>query len=78
MLKFDFVQTKQVVEVTCDSCGSVCVKGLCAPIGEFAEFNAHWGYDSKHDGQKYNLHICENCFFDLIKNFKNKPFEELF
>ena len=66
-----------IKDVLCDKCGKPCKQGDCSPIGEFAILKAHWGYDSGHDMQSYELHICESCFFALIKNFKHKEFTEM-
>jgi hypothetical protein len=76
MLKHGLVQKEAIIEVSCDKCGIVCKQGNCSPIGEFGQLTAHWGYDSEHDMQKYDLCVCEGCFFELIKDFKNKDFKE--
>ncbi len=76
MRENDEVTEIRVIKVTCDRCGKPCEQGDCSPLGEFAVLKAHWGYDSKHDMQSYELDICEPCFFDLIKDFVNKEFTE--
>lgn len=65
-----------IIKVTCDRCDKVCEPGDCSPLGEFAVLTAHWGYDSQHDMQHYELDICEECFFKLIEDFKRKEFTE--
>jgi len=70
------VTIEAVVKITCDRCGKACPQGECSPLGEYAELHAHWGYDSQHDMQHYELHICESCFFDVIKDFKYKDYTE--
>lgn len=45
--------------------------------------SANWGNGSKHNGESYELHLCEECFFyvvgtlkreHLIKNMFNEDF----
>jgi hypothetical protein len=51
--------------VHCDVCGSntTLVQG-----GEpqYATLHADWGYGSSHDGERYNMRLCEICFFATL------------
>lgn len=49
----------QVDDVVCDVCGESCKKDYNI---ENAELNAHWGYESGRDLQKYEIDLCEKCF----------------
>ena len=37
---------------------AVAVGGL-----QFATLQAHWRYGAKNDGERYELRLCESCFF---------------
>jgi hypothetical protein len=64
------VEIEAVMGVVCDVCQlttRVQNGGL-----QFATLQAHWGYGTKHDGERYELHLCENCFFQAIANLKQE------
>ena len=52
-------QLKQV-EVVIDGVCDVCNQSTKL---EFGTLSAHLGYGSKHDGERYELQLCEKCFF---------------
>lgn len=29
---------------------------------------AHWGYGTKHDDERYEPHLCEDCFFQTCED----------
>ncbi|MFU3256883.1 hypothetical protein ACM7LX_33975, partial [Pseudomonas aeruginosa] len=33
---------------------------------QFGTLQAHWGYGSKHDGERYKVHLCELWFFRTL------------
>jgi hypothetical protein len=33
---------------------------------QFGALQALWGYGSKHDGERYCVHLCESCFFGAL------------
>jgi hypothetical protein len=39
---------------------------------EYATLYADWGYWSDSDGQSYELHLCEKCFYDVLGHIKVK------
>ena len=54
-------QTELVSDVLCDVCGdSRCVEGHGL---QFDTLRASWGYGSAHDGECYEIPVCEPCFF---------------
>ncbi len=56
--------TETVSDITCDVCGrSTSVEGFGCQYGTL---QAHWGYGSKHDGERYEVHLCESCFFGTL------------
>lgn len=64
------VEIESVMEVVCD----VCQLSTRVTSGElqFATLQAHWGYGTKHDGERYELHLCESCFFQAVANLKQE------
>ncbi|WAG79126.1 hypothetical protein LMK08_00210 [Metapseudomonas furukawaii] len=48
----------------CDVCGSnTRVPGYGH---QFGTLQAIWGYGSRHDGERYRVHLCESCFFQTL------------
>ncbi|WP_224795675.1 hypothetical protein [Pseudomonas fluorescens] len=64
------VEMEVVVEVMCDRCGGTTqVEGNGL---QFGTMRAQWGYGSQHDGQVYELHLCETCFFAQLTDIKRE------
>ena len=71
---------KQVVRkvediVYCDICGKTCTNDNYG--SEYASLEAIWTYGSKHDGERFDIQLCENCFFETIHWMKNKRLTNL-
>ncbi|MDR5898851.1 hypothetical protein QC823_07600 [Halomonas vilamensis] len=64
------VEVEAVTDVVCD----VCLTSTHVAGGglEFATVKAHWGYGSQNDGERYELHLCESCFFGTLGYFKQE------
>lgn len=60
------VEIESVMEVVCD----ICQLSTRVTSGrfQFPPLKAHWGYGTKHDGERYELHLCEGCFFQAVAN----------
>jgi hypothetical protein len=57
-------EIRVIDKIYCDTCGNCCTDdNLCS---EYAVLEASWGYNSRKDGERSELHICENCFDDII------------
>ena len=39
-------------------------------------YPAHWGYGSKHDGERYELQLCEKCFFYALATLRKGRADE--
>ncbi len=53
-------------DVLCDVCSSsTTIDGVSTGFGVLS---AQWGYGSKHDGERYEVHLCESCFFNTLAN----------
>jgi hypothetical protein len=62
---------KVVDDIHCDSCGKSTTN--YSDIGpDYATLESCWGYGSYHDGNKYNIDLCETCFFDVINFIKEQ------
>lgn len=56
--------TETTSDVTCDvCCQSTHVEGYGH---QFGVLQARWGYGAKHDGERYEVHLCESCFFRTL------------
>ncbi|APV37667.1 hypothetical protein [Acinetobacter soli] len=54
---------EQTTDVLCD----VCKESTQLNHGVLS---AHWGMGSKHQGEQYELHLCEACFFATVATLK--------
>lgn len=65
-----------VVDIVCDVCGqSTRVDGFGL---QFGTLQAHWGYGSKHDGERYEVHLCEMCFFGTLSHLRERSVNTMF
>jgi hypothetical protein len=64
------VEIEVVTDVKCDVCR--CSTRLETGALQFATLQAHWGFGTKHDGERYEIHLCENCFFGTIAHVKQE------
>ncbi len=63
-------QTESVRDVLCDVCGdSTRVEGYGL---QFGTLRASWGYGSSHDGERYEVHLCEPCFFRVLSGLRRE------
>lgn len=64
--------TEIVKDVLCDVCGNSCCLFAQDKLisTEHATIKANWGYYSDSDGKKYDIDICEKCFYDVIAHLK--------
>ncbi len=64
-------QIDMITDVLCDVCGKSTInQGGCSP--EYASLTADWGYGSPHDGDSYEVHLCEPCFFQTLAYLKEQ------
>ncbi|MFW1828157.1 MULTISPECIES: hypothetical protein [unclassified Acinetobacter] len=63
------IKLLQQVEVVTDVLCDVCNQSIQL---QFGVLSANWGYGSKHDGERYELHLCEKCFFYALSTLKRK------
>jgi hypothetical protein len=60
---------KVLDDVNCDICGKSTTN--YPDVGpDYATLESYWGYGSQKDGSKYEVHLCESCFNDVIDLLK--------
>lgn len=65
---------KVLDKIFCDCCGKQCTDDFYHNH-ENATLEAAWGYNSGRDGEKWEVHLCESCFYETIRFLKDKRFE---
>jgi hypothetical protein len=71
-------QVEVVTDVRCDVCGdsTVLVEGYSP---QFGLLKAAWGYGSQHDGEHYEVELCESCFFETLAHLRrNREVRSMF
>lgn len=58
------VEVETVTDVVCDVCH--CSTRLDTGGHQFGTLQAYWGNGTAHDGERYELHLCEECFFRTL------------
>lgn len=59
---------ESVSDVLCDICGdSTRIEGYGL---QFGTLRASWGFGSAHDGERYEVHLCEPCFFRTLAGLR--------
>ncbi len=56
---------EQPADILCD----VCMESIQR---NYAVLSAHWRNGSKHQGEQYELHLCEACFFATVATLKRE------
>ncbi|WP_420232757.1 hypothetical protein ACN079_28125 [Pseudomonas sp. ABY48] len=64
------VEVDTVTDVRCDVC--LCSTGLDMGGYQFGTLQANWGYGTVHDGERYEVHLCEACFFRTLAYLKQE------
>lgn len=59
----DIVPTEQVIDILCDACGR---STKTVGTNEYGTLSASFGYGSRHDGERYQVHLCEGCFCSTL------------
>ncbi|MEH6800684.1 MAG: hypothetical protein V7681_15430 [Halopseudomonas sabulinigri] len=57
-------------DIHCDVCeANTRVPGYGNQLGYL---QALWGYGSKHDGEGYQVRLCESCFFGALSHLRQE------
>ena len=72
------VTEEKMVTVTIDVLCDVSSSSTTPPGGsaQYGMLTAHWGYGSKHDGERYEVHLCEQCFFSTLSTLRRQRMVE--
>lgn len=67
MIKYIEADTKErkIDSVFCDICKNEIKKDKFGYFEDYVHIEKTWGYNSRKDGVKENLDICEDCFDKL-------------
>jgi hypothetical protein len=63
-------RVEAVTDVVCDVCR--CSTRLDTGGLQFGTLQAHWTSGTDHDGERYELRLCENCFFQTLAYLKQE------
>lgn len=61
---------KVVDTIMCDTCGKSCTDDY--GNHENATLEALWGYSSRKDNQRFEIHLCESCFDETLDFLRKK------
>jgi hypothetical protein len=64
------VNLEGVPDVICDVCRRST--SLDTGVQQFGSLQALWGPGSVHEGERYEVHLCEFCFFQALANLKQE------
>lgn len=65
------IEVEIVADVRCDICDdSTSHNGHHSP--QFGTLQAQWGYGAHHDGETFEVHLCESCFFKALANLQEQ------
>lgn len=64
------IEVEAVTDVRCDVCH--CSTRLRSGNLEYGSLHSHWSYGALHDGERYDVHLCENCFFATLAYLKQE------
>ena len=66
------IQVEYISGLYCDMCGADCA-AFDDFVGEnYANLEAYWGYGSKSDGTQFDIHLCEECFYNVLEHIRNE------
>ena len=64
------VEQQAVIDVRCDICDEST--RLANGNLQYGTLEAQWGYGAAHDGERYEVHLCERCFFTTLAYLKQE------
>jgi hypothetical protein len=59
-----------ITDVICDVCSRSTI--LDTGVQQCGSLQAQWGPGSSHVGERYEVHLCELCFFQALANLKQE------
>ena len=65
-------ETKESAKITCNRCGSRNQVNQGVPREDVLEVSKRWGYFSEKDNRLDEFDLCEQCYDEIISEFKIK------
>lgn len=63
-------ESPEVTAIHCDVCG--CCTKVPGYGSQFGLLQARWGYGAVHDGERYQVRLCEACFFLALSHLRQQ------
>ena len=63
----------ETVEFGCNRCGKLEQNADSFTENGFHNFGVNFGYGSKYDTDQWEFDLCEDCLFEVVKDFKVAP-----
>lgn len=67
------VHEEKVITLLCNRCGKKHDNHDHIDFSDIESFSHTFGYGTTLDGTKYEFDLCEDCFKEIISDFKIKP-----
>lgn len=67
------VKETQVQSLECDCCGREEHGQNIEYWSSIERHNIEFGYGSSHDGDSYQIEVCDECIMKWFSTFKHKP-----
>ena len=68
------VDTPQVEDVQCNSCGREVEKNKIGYFQDHVTLSKTWGYHSPYDGEAHDIDLCVDCYKSWISHFEIPPY----
>ncbi|WP_317368819.1 hypothetical protein [uncultured Tyzzerella sp.] len=69
-------EQEEIYEIYCNMCGKPIDKDQFGKFYDYLSVDKNWSYLSHLDGKKHSFDLCENCYFDIINNFKIRVLDD--
>ena len=67
------IQKEEVISITCNRCGRSEDGEHVSYASDIETWQHHFGYGSSMDTDQIEFELCDNCYKEIIKDFKHKP-----
>ena len=72
MKKLETITTTEykVTDIVCNGCGKPIPQDKYGHKADCLSVDKEWGYGSCFDGENHSFDLCDECYSEIIKNFK--------
>ena len=60
----------KITEIVCNGCGKPIPQDKYGHRADCLSVDKEWGYGSCFDGENHSFDLCDECYSEIIKNFK--------